>query len=375
MSACTVPTEVPEITAPSDDSGETDTTPEPVEDSDPPEVPAVDPSDFVFDVGVIHRIDLTLDASAWSDIRDNPWAETWWSGDFALDGEVVGQVGVRAYGGASHVAGKPSFKVAFDRIVDGQEHRDLEQLKLDASTQDPGFLNEAVATGVLRDLGLPAARTGWAVVYTNGVRVGFYVLVEPIDDKFIQRWFGEDEGVLYGTTDGRYAQGLNRFTTTRPVDWYKVAFGEGDGSDIEAAADAIALGTRQEVEAVLDTETTMRISATRVMMGATDSFVSDGNNFYLYNHQGRIVVLPWDHDVELGGYAPVFWNMVVMDMQRPWEYSHWRPNSLTGEPYTEPLYARVCSPRGGTSPAGWRRRPPALWTGRRSMRGSSVTPP
>jgi hypothetical protein len=52
-------------------------------------------------------------------------------------------------------------------------------------------------------------------------------------------------------------------------------------------------------------------------------------------------VLPWDFDVELAGYAPVFWNMVEMEMERPWEYSHWRTNSLTGEIYTEPLYARM----------------------------------
>ncbi len=308
------------------DSGQTDTD--------------ADESDAVFDTTFVHRVDLSIDAAAWSDISNDPWAETWYTADFALDGETVRQVGVRAYGGASRVPGKPNVKIGFDRVVDGQEFRNLEQLKLDGSVQDPGFLNEAVATGVLRDLGLPAARTGWAVLYVNGTRSGFYVMLEPIDDKFVQRWFGEDDGTLYGTVSGMYAQGLNRFTTTRPLDWYEVAFGAGDGSDIEAAADAIAFGTEEDLEAVLDTETTMRISATRALMGSTDSFVSDANNFYLYNHDGRIVVLPWDFDVELGGYSPVFYNMVVMEMERPWEYSHWRPNSITGEPYTEPLYER-----------------------------------
>jgi hypothetical protein len=33
--------------------------------------------------------------------------------------------------------------------------------------------------------------------------------------------------------------------------------------------------------------------------------------------------------------------MVTMDLRRPWESSHWRPNSITGESYTEPLYARM----------------------------------
>ncbi len=328
-------------TAPDDD---TPTAPgeEPIETIGPAGAsPEEDPSDAVFDPAVVHRIDLTLDAAAWADLRDNPWAEAWWTGDFALDGESIGEVGFRAYGGASHVPGKPNLKIGFDREVAGREFLGLEQLKLDASTQDPGFLNEAVATDVLRDLGLPAARTGWAVVYANGEKVGFYVLLEPMDDTFIRRWFGNDDGVLYGTTSYMYAQGLNRFTTSSPLSWYVVTFGEGDGSDIAAAADAIALGTREELEALVDTETSMRISATRAMMGSTDSFVADGNNFYLYNHQGRIVVLPWDFDVELAGYSPVFWNMVEMEMERPWEYSHWRTNSLTGEIYTEPLYARM----------------------------------
>ena len=348
--ACT--TSTPLLPTAPDDDTPTDPGEEPIETiGSPGASPEEDPSGAVFDPAVVHRIDLTLDAAAWADLRDNPWAESWWTGDFALDGEPIGEVGFRAYGGASHVPGKPNLKVGFDREVAGREFRGLEQLKLDASTQDPGFLNEAVATEVLRELGLPAARTGWAVVYANGEKVGFYVLLEPMDDTFIRRWFGDDDGVLYGTTSYMYAQGLNRFTTSPPLSWYVVTFGDGDGSDIAAAADAIALGTRDELEALVDTETSMRISATRAMMGSTDSFVADGNNFYLYNHQGRIVVLPWDFDVELGGYSPVFWNMVEMEMERPWEYSHWRTNSLTGELYTEPLYARMLAE--GWDLEGW----------------------
>lgn len=312
----------------------------------------IDPSDAVFDPTFVHRLDITIAPEGWDDIQYNYGAENWWTADLEFDSEPIPNVGIRAFGAYSARPEKTPIKLSFDRNVDGQEFHGLEQLKLDGSAQDAGFLNDPLAAWVLRSLDLPAARQSWVVVYANGERWGFYTAMEPIDDVFVKRWFDGPEGHLYGTTDQRYGQALNPMTPGGPSDWYKpeTALG-GDGSDIVAASEAIAIGTDEQVAAVVDTEGIMRVSATRVFMGATDSFPADGNNFYLYNHAGRITMIPWDMDVELGGLASHFTNAVEMGLDQPWLWSHYRINTLTGLPYSDTLYARTLA--GGWDMAGW----------------------
>lgn len=329
---------------PSDLDGDTAAGADTVQDSAPERIPdpvEIDESDAVFDTTVVHRIDFTIDAAAWNDIQYNYPAEIWWPADFTFDGETTTNVAVRAFGAGSQVAGKTPIKISFDRNVSGQEYRTLEQLKLDGSTQDAGFLNDPVAAWVLRELDLPAARMSWATVYVNDVQWGFYVVMEPIDDVFLSRWFDGEEGALYGTWDWRYGQGLNPITWGGPLDWYVPQTSvQGDGSDIVAAMNAVATGTDQELAAVVETEPFQRISATRAMLGAIDMFAADGNNFYLYNHEGRISMVPWDMDADLG-YPGYFTNAVEMGLEEPWLWSHARYNPITGAVYSDPLYARM----------------------------------
>ncbi|GDX82279.1 hypothetical protein LBMAG42_40900 [Deltaproteobacteria bacterium] len=310
-----------------------------------------DESDAVFDTSVVHRIDFTMDPAAWYDIQYNYPAENWWPADFAFDGETVANVGVRAFGAGSQVSAKTPIKVSFDRNVVGQEFRNLEQLKLDGSTQDAGFLNDPFAALVIRSLDLPAARMSWATVYANGEQWGFYVIMEPIDDVFLHRWFKGEEGSLYGTWDWRYGQGLNPITWGGPLDWFvPQTSAETDGSDIVAAMTAVATGTDEELAATVETEPFQRISTTRAMMGAIDMFAADGNNFYLYNHEGRISMIPWDMDADLG-YPGYFTNAVEMGLEEPWLWSHARYNPVTGAVYSDPLYARTLA--SGWDLQGW----------------------
>lgn len=320
-----------------------------------PEAPATDPSDAVFDPWVIHTLDLEMDPAAWADIRDNPWPETWYEADltFTSGGEGSGEgwveglpaVGVRAFGAGSKYAGKPPLKISFDHYVEGQDWRGLEQLKLDNSVQDFTFLHERITTEVLRDMGLPAARTGWVQVRVNGDPVGFFVLLEPIDDRFVKRWFGEDEGPLYGMVSGWYAQGLNPLPTgyEDPLLWYEQQTSvSADGAEILAAIEALSTGTDEEVAALIDLPEFTRISVARSVMGGIDTFSGDGNNFYLYSHNGVLEQIPWDLDADLG-YPYAISNAMTVSLESPWLQSPWSWNPVTGAAYTDPVLLRHLS--------------------------------
>lgn len=310
--------------------------------------PGADPTDALFDVGTVHTMALEMSPAAWSELRSNPWAKNWYEADFAFvsgsSGERVelGAVGIRAFGAGSQVAGKSALKISFDRNVDGQRFLGLEQLKLDNSSQDAGFMNERIATAVLRRMDVPAARTGWADVTVNGDHAGFFVLMESIDDRFLRRWYGNAEGPLFGMISGWYSQGLNPFPVgyDDPLTWYETQTSvESDGSEIAVAVERLAAGTDAEVAEVIDLDAFLRVSVARSVMGGIDTFSADGNNFYLYVDNGRLTQIPWDLDADLG-YPWAYSLAMGVDPRAPWASSPWSTNPVTGAPYTDPVLLR-----------------------------------
>lgn len=298
---------------------------------------ADDPTDAVFDPARIAAIALTMDPSDWASLRDDPWGAgaDWVSADFAWDGEVVPDVAVRPFGYGSRIGGKPSLKISFDRSAAGRAWRGLEQLKLDNSSQDATFLHERVGNAILRRFGVPAPRTGWAELAVNGDDAGFFVVLEPIDDRFLERWFGHDDGALYGTRQGAWGHGLTPFQ--RPwSDYYETQTGAGgDGSALITAADALASGDDAAITAALDTDGFLRESLARSAFGSWDSFSADGNNFYLYDDHGLVRIIPWDldYDFETPGVA----NALAVDPRAPWLTSPWSSDSVTGADYVDPV--------------------------------------
>ncbi len=300
-----------------------------------------DDADGVFATDRVGAIELTMARADWADIRDNPGAESWHEAEFSWNGEAPLVVAVRAFGQGSVVAGKPPLKVDFNRSVPGQDWHGLETLKLDSSTQDAGFLNEVVGTWVLREMGLPAARTGFATVHVNGDAVGLFVALEPIDDRFLKRNYDVDDGSLYGIGTWRYGQGLNPIEWGTVADWYEPQTSAGgDGAEILAAIEATGHGSDAEFLAAVDTVAFTRMSLTRAAIGAIDSFAADGNNFYLYDHGGQITPIAWDLDADLG-YPYYFDNALFMGLEEPWLWSHARQNPMTGTVYHDPVHARV----------------------------------
>lgn len=324
--------------SPSDDAVPVDTAGvEDVPGSDEPR----DPTDAVFDPTTIHDFVLDIAPAEWADVRDNPYAETWHPATFRHGDDVVETVGIRAFGAGSLIPGKPSIKLSFDHYVPGQDWHGLEQLKLDNSSQDPGFMNELVGTSILRRAGLPAARTGWARLTVNDEQAGFYVLFEPVDDQFLDRWFGSDEGTLYGTADGHHGQGLNPIVNGGPLDWYVPQTStETDGSDLVAIAQVVATGSDDELLAALDVDEFTRMSVTRSVFGGIDTFSADGNNFYLYNLDGYWSIVAWDLDADLG-YPYYFSQALAVDPRAPWLTSPWAYNPVSGAAYTDPVLTRA----------------------------------
>ena len=311
-----------------------------------PDAAPPDPADPVFDPDAIHDVALTMPAADWADISGNPRAETWHTATWSWDGEVVGDVGVRAFGFSSHVVGKPPLKVDFDHVVARQEWRGLEQVKLRNAYNDASFMHDALAPWMLRRAGVPASRTGWARVTVNGAPVGFYTVMESIDDRFLQRTYGNDRGPLY-SIDGIRGHGL--MPLTEPLRYFQFNTSvTGDGADLVDLTRIVATGTDAELAAVLDLDGFFDESIVRTLSGSQDAFSADGNNFYLYNDPGLDVVpgdphgtwhvIPWDFNFDFTSLG--FAAALTVEPARPWATSNYAQDPTTGAPYRDVVMIR-----------------------------------
>ncbi len=305
-----------------------------------------DAADAFFDVDQVHTVELFMADKAWRDIRDNSYDENWHKATFVWGDERVEEVGIRAFGNSSLTTTKPPLKIAFDRVVDGQRWRGLEQLKLDNARTDPSFLTERLSTAMFRREGIPAARTGWAQVQVNDEPVGFYISLESIDDRFLRRWFGNDDGPLWSINDLR---GHGLLPLDHPLRYFKTETGvASDGQDLLELTRIVEHGSDEDLAAVLDLDAFFTESVIRSLQGSFDSFSACGNNFYLYNDPGLDAdpedlhgtwrIIPWDFDLDYGVWYGV--EHAVMDPWAPWETSTNATNVYYGGDYTDPIHVR-----------------------------------
>lgn len=256
---------------------------------------STDPSDAIFDPGRVQRVDLALSDASITALTADPSTDV--KASFGYDGAWLSSVGVRVkgvYGSLRSLDAKASFKVDFNEIED-RRLRGLENLVLNNMVQDPSYVHEALAYSLWRAAGLPAPRTGWAELWVNGEDWGLYVVVEPVDDTFVRRWFGDDEGG--SLWEGAY--GVDFFAGHE--DLFELDEGEADTTPITELA-ALLAGEPDEA-AIVTLETLVDLDAFLAYMAIEAATLHwDGyttrNNYRVWHDPGTGLFhwIPWGTD-------------------------------------------------------------------------------
>lgn len=262
--------------------------------------PPPDPSDEVFALDVLHRVELTIDPLLFDQLdRDH---EVRVPATIDYDGITLEEVGIRVkcgIGSCTTIADKVSFSVRFDELVPGQELLGLEKLILNAEIQDRSYSNELLGQELARRSGIPAKRVAYAEVFLNGDPYGLFVVVEAVDKEFLRRHFGEgnDEGNLYeGECCGDFVWDPFFPELKREEE-------EGRSrDDIASLAEFIAGTADGEFSAGIGD----RIDLARYLTGYAivaltyhwDSYEYNANNYYLYDDPGSGRFVFWLHGMD-----------------------------------------------------------------------------
>lgn len=259
-----------------------------------------------------------------------------------------------------------SFKLEFDHYISGQTWLGLDKLVVNNMQGDATYMKEYLSYDLMDYAGVEAPLRAFSSISVNGEAWGFYLAVEALEDSYITRVYGNDHGKLYkpesmgmrgngqmhAFLEGRRKEAAeesvpqqgNRAEGQRPAPGQGQFAGEGapdtipgggfgggaGGSTLQYVDDELSsysaifesavfkstdqdyarvinalkkLSAGEELESAVDVEATLRYFAAHAIIVNLDSYVSNmSHNYYLYEKDGRLTMLPWDFNLAFGGF-------------------------------------------------------------------------
>lgn len=314
----------------------------------------------LFGSGVI-TLEITADEQSWARMLENAEVEEYLPCDVRINGTTFRSVGIRPKGNsslrqvASSDSDRYSFRLKFDKYVKGQTCFGLTDFVLNNMIGDASYMKEYLSYDIMRFIGVNTPLVQFADISVNGAAWGFYLAVEKYDDAFESRVYGDTSGQLYNVKmpdsqgaqpaadqaglanmpataatmqgvpqgmppGGQSAGGMGRgmgaassggalvYTNDDPAS-YAAIFDSAVSSQINTAdkqavvAAIKALNTGEGWEVRFDVDQLLRYFAAHTVVVNLDSYVSSmAQNYYLYEKNGVLSVLPWDYNLAFGGF-------------------------------------------------------------------------
>lgn len=270
----------------------------------------------LFDERRVHSLDIQIED--WEEFLENAEEETYVSCTAVIDGEEFHQVGLRAKGNNSlslteeYGLSRYSLKLEFDHFNQGGKYYGLDKLSLDASFQDNSYMKTWIAYDMMEFMEVPAPLRSYVWVTVNGEDWGLYLAVEEPEEAFARRNFGNDYGRLYKPDykrlDAENADVALKYIDDDPesypniFDNAKVDITQGDKERVIQALRILSTG--EDLEKAVNIEEVLRYFTVQVFVMNWDSYLGyTGHNYYLYEEDGILSILPWDYNLAFGTYA------------------------------------------------------------------------
>lgn len=267
--------------------------------------PSSDDAAWLYKPTTIVTVDLQLPESSYNALQSD--GRTYVPGTFTLRygrkryGPWSVEVRIKGrWGSQRDLGGKAAFKIKFPNSR--QRVSGLKKLTLNNMVQDPSYITETISYELFRAMGVPAPRTGYAVVSVNGADYGLHLNVETPDKLMFSKWFPREETKhLY---EGSYGCCYN-WHDAYDGNHFDVDEGDpADRSDLAALLATLELegeAWRHAAEQIADLRELTAMWAVEIYVGHWDGYAPTVNNYYIHNTvSGRITMHPWGLDQTLG---------------------------------------------------------------------------
>lgn len=158
----------------------------------------------LFDTSQILDINIVMDEDDWNTMLENALSEEYYECSIEINGETFNNVGIRPKGNTSlssiandDTTDRYSFKLEFDHYVEGQTCYGLDKLILNNNYADATNMKEALIYDMFQYMGADASLYNYAKISVNGEYWGVYLALEGVEDSFLTRNYGVEDGNLY----------------------------------------------------------------------------------------------------------------------------------------------------------------------------------
>lgn len=215
------------------------------------------------------------------------------------DGEFYDNVFVRTRGATAVTYPKKPYKFDFAkghffRFRDDAPR--VEEINVNATFQDKALVRAPLSYETYRAAGVPASDAFNVRVERNGEFFSVAVIVEQVDDEFLERRGFDPEGAMYKFVT------FNGITSASANVEKKTRRDEGN-ADIAAVVAGLALGNANRADFVLDNFDIAAVINYLAAGTLIQDFDRTVKNYYLYrdtNGDGEWQVFPWDKDLTFG---------------------------------------------------------------------------
>lgn len=276
-------------------------------------------------------IEILADEAQWQSMLDNAKDEAYIKVDVIVNGTRFKDVGIRPKGNSSlnQVAqsdsDRYSFRLKFDAYVENQTCFGLESFVVNNMLGDNSYMKEYLSYDLMKAAGVQTPYFDYANIKVNGKAWGLYLAVELYNDSYETRVYGDTKGMLYnvkmnmnqnqrpqentpGGPMGAASTGGSLAYTDDNSDSYSSIFENAVGKSTEADYQRVikalkALSDGTDLETYYDVDAILRYLAAHTVVVNLDSYVSTmAQNYYLYERDGQLTVLPWDYNLAWGGF-------------------------------------------------------------------------
>lgn len=317
----------------------------------------------LFNTSTVHTIDIVMDD--WDSFIEHCSDEEYADCTVIIDGEAYRHVAIRVKGNTSLTSvesygnNRYSFKIEFDHYDDGNSYYGLDKLCLNNIIQDNTYMKDFLTYQLMREFGADAPLCSYSYITVNGDDWGLYLAVEGVEEAFLQRSYGSDYGQLYkpdsmdmggGRGNGRDFDMENfnvgeknsagdvknfEFDGGRPerapgngmpsdrvmgssdvsliytddeFDSYSNIFGNAkttlsDADKTRLIESLKKLNSVEDIESVVNIDEVIRYFVVHNFVLNFDSYTGSMiHNYYLYENDGQLSMIPWDYNLAFGGF-------------------------------------------------------------------------
>jgi len=265
----------------------------------------------LFNSSTIAQIQLTMpeDTLIYNLEPDNRKSDTYFPVDFwfynGIINETMSDVGFRLKGGASRNYFKKTWKLSFNKFEDGRKLYQQKKLQLKAMEQDESAIKEILVLSMLYSMNAPAQRYGYTQLFINEQNMGAYLMIENVDDKFLDSRFGNEDGLLYKCMGDLAYLGSDPETYKNLTVGSSQAYSpETDAAEnfdllrdfitiLNVTSDDVFV---EELPKIFDVDIFVRTLAVEVLAGNFDG-IWNANNYYLYYNYDLNKFQYFRHDV------------------------------------------------------------------------------